>query len=185
MPEYDLSNLKVLVIDQHPGMRHLLRDVLRELGVVSIRMSGTPEEAFEAFREFDPDLILTDWAPGLDGLRFLDMVRRSEGSPNAFAPVVMVSAYTELHHICRARDAGINEYLAKPFTATKLYKRIKAIVENPRLYIRNGNYFGPDRRRRRVPWSGAERRRQEPNRQGTPAPRREAAPLPGSAATGR
>lgn len=184
MPEYDLSSLKVLVIDKHPGMRELFRDVLRELGVSGIRMSGTPEDAFEALREFNPDLILTDWAPGLDGLRFLDMVRRSKASPNAFAPVVMISAYTELHHICRARDAGINEYLAKPFTANKLYKRIKAIVENPRLYVRNASYFGPDRRRRRMPWRGAERRRRDPDWKGA-ASRRTVTAAPGDAATGR
>lgn len=158
MPEYDISRLRVLVVDKHYGMRHLVRDILRELGIYSIRMAAGPEEAFETFEQCNADLILTDWAPDLDGVKFLEMVRRSERSPNAFAPVVMVTAYTELHHICRARDAGMTEYLAKPFTAKLLYHRIKTIVESPRLYVRNETYFGPDRRRRRIGWQGPERR---------------------------
>lgn len=170
MPEYNLTRLRVLVVDKHQGMRHLVRDILRELGVYNIRLTSTPAEAFEMFKEFNADLILTDWAPDLDGLGFLRMVRNAEGTPNAYAPVVMVSAYTELHHICQARDAGMTEFLAKPFSARLLYNRIKAIVENPRFYVRCMTYFGPDRRRRRQLWAGNERRRPPIEGSRIPAP---------------
>lgn len=176
MPEYDLTRLRVLVVDKHPGMRHLVRDILRELGVYNIRLTGTPAEAFEVFKEFNADLILTDWAPDLDGLGFLRMVRGAESTPNAYAPVVMVSAYTELHHICQARDAGMTEFLAKPFSAGLLYNRIKAIVENPRFYVRCTTYFGPDRRRRRQPWEAEDRRRRPMEAGRIPPPGSDAQP---------
>jgi len=158
MPNYNLTRIKVLVVEKHASMRRIIRDVLRELGVKNVSLASSPEAAYEIFREEPADLVLTDWAPGLDGLKFLELVRRSDDSPNAYAPVVMVTAYTELHHVCMARDAGMNEFLAKPFNAKLIYFRIKAIIENPRLYVRNPNYFGPDRRRRRAQFDGIDRR---------------------------
>lgn len=190
MPNYNLSRIRVLVVEKHASMRKIIRDVLLELGVKNVMLAETPAAAFEMFREQPADLVLTDWAPGFDGLKFLELVRRSDDSPNAYAPVVMVTAYTELRHVCQARDAGMNEFLAKPFSAKLIYYRIKAIIENPRLYVRNSDYFGPDRRRRRATfegydrrdhgnWSGSERReRQNPysgaeKRAGYPAHRTE------------
>jgi two-component system chemotaxis response regulator CheY len=59
-----------------------------------------------------------------------------------------------------ARDAGITEFLAKPVSATLIYRRIAAMVENPRDFVETGSFFGPDRRRRAAGPKGAERRKQ-------------------------
>lgn len=158
MAEYDLSRLRVLVVEKHRLMRRIMCDVLRELGVREVKSAADAAEAFELFQTFEADLVLTDWSPGLNGVEFLKMIRRSPTSRDIYVPVVMVTAYTELHHVCAARDAGTTEYLAKPVTAKLIYYRIKSIIENPRLFIRNQDYFGPDRRRRRLEFLGPERR---------------------------
>ncbi len=158
MAEYDLSKLRVLVVEKHRLMRRIMCDVLRELGVYEVKASADAAEAFEIFQTFEADLVLTDWSPGLNGVEFLKMIRRGTNSRDMYVPVVMVTAYTELHQVCVARDAGMTEYLAKPVTAKLIYYRIKSIIENPRLFIRIQDYFGPDRRRRRLDFLGPERR---------------------------
>jgi DNA-binding response OmpR family regulator len=135
------------------------------------------EAGFALFQEFASDLVLTDWAPGLDGLKFLALVRGSAHSRDIFAPVVIVSAFAELTHVVKARDAGVNEFLAKPFSAKLIYLRIKSIIENPRLFVRASRYFGPDRRRRRIEHGGPERRHHA-NRAGVER-RRQALPFRG------
>jgi DNA-binding NtrC family response regulator len=72
-------------------------------------------------------------------------------------PVIMITGYTTQKRVAEARDAGVNEFLAKPVTARGIIDRITRIVEHPRPYIRTETYFGPDRRRRadpghRGPW---------------------------------
>ncbi len=61
-----------------------------------------------------------------------------------------------------ARDAGANEFLAKPFTAQLIYSRIQALIESHRPFIKCKVYFGPDRRRKKgPPPDGWERRGQD------------------------
>jgi DNA-binding response OmpR family regulator len=78
-------------------------------------------------------------------------VRKSAASPNPYVPIIMVTGHTEKHRIEAARDAGVTEVLAKPITAGNLIQRITEIVNRPRGFVRSGEYFGPDRRRRQVP----------------------------------
>jgi len=59
----------------------------------------------------------------------------------------MLSGYTEYGRVIEARDAGVNEFLAKPISAKALYQRFAAIIDNPHLFIRAKHYFRPGRRR--------------------------------------
>ena len=77
-------------------------------------------------------------------------------------PIVVVTANTEIRHVCHARDHGMTEYLAKPISATLIYQRICTVIERHRDFIKNRDFFGPDRRRRDGKWTGADRRRSEP-----------------------
>lgn len=158
MPDYNLSKLNVLVVERHAPMRRLICNILRELGIANLRDAGDEKTAFELFQEFPADLVLTDWSPELNGMAFLDKIRKHAESRDIFAPVVMITAFTELHQVCKARDSGINEFLAKPFSAGLIYSRIRSLIENPRLYVRAEDYFGPDRRRRALSYRGRERR---------------------------
>ncbi len=136
----------------------MLREILRELGIQRIYDAATPEAGFEAFNEKEPDLVLIDWAPDFDGIGMLNKIRTDRESGNPFVPVIMVSAHSEVDRVIEARDAGMTEYLTKPFSAKSLYRRIVAIVESKRSFIRNPEFFGPDRRRKKAEVEGDERR---------------------------
>jgi DNA-binding response OmpR family regulator len=73
------------------------------------------------------------------------MVRliRQPSHPMAFVPIILVTAHTEKKRILTARNAGVNEVLSKPVSATALYQRISNVVTQPREFIRSEAYFGP------------------------------------------
>jgi len=74
----------------------------------------------------------------------------------------MVTGHTERHHIEAARDAGVNEILAKPITVAGLTQRIEEIVLRPRPFLRTASYIGPCRRRRANPhFAGPWRRKDD------------------------
>ncbi len=158
MINYDLRGISVLLVEQHDFMRRIIRQILHEFGVRAIRETGDAETAYKIYATETVDLVLTDWAPALDGIFLLDRIRKSEDSPNPFVPIVVVTANTELRHVCHARDHGMTEYLAKPISATLIYQRICTVIERHRDFIKNRDFFGPDRRRRNGQWQGDERR---------------------------
>jgi DNA-binding response OmpR family regulator len=155
---YNLQGISVLLVEQHDFMRRIIRQILRELGMRAIRETGDSDTAYQIFLKESVDLVLTDWAPGLDGIYLLDKIRKSTESPNPFVPIVVVTANTEVRHVCHARDHGMTEYLAKPVSAKLIYRRICTVIERHRVFIKNRDFFGPDRRRRALQWSGDERR---------------------------
>jgi DNA-binding response OmpR family regulator len=66
--------------------------------------------------------------------------------------------------VLQARDAGVTEFMAKPVSVKALCARINAIIDSPRPFIRASGYFGPDRRRRALPFNGPDRRGEDPAR---------------------
>ncbi len=58
----------------------------------------------------------------------------------------------------QARDAGVNEFIAKPVSVKTMMSRLVAVIEHPRPYVRTNSYFGPCRRRRGEEYRGPERR---------------------------
>ena len=65
-------------------------------------------------------------------------------------PIIMITAHSERPRIIAARDAGINEFVMKPVSAKTLFSRLNAVIEHPRRFVRIEEYFGPDRRRRKM-----------------------------------
>lgn len=164
MSGYDFRRLRILVCDDNRPMRSLVCTFLRGFGVTQIREAANGDQAYEEFLAFDPDLIITDWnMPNTPGLDFVTRVRIAPDSPNPYVPVIMLTGYTELHRVAQARDRGVNFYLAKPVSAGALYKRLVAVVEDQRPFVRSADFFGPDRRTRKLSdYGGEERRRQAP-----------------------
>jgi len=163
MPGSAFAYLKVLVVEDNPHMRALLRSLLLALGIRQVIEAENGQQAISLLRENQPDLILTDLSMGpMDGIEFVREIRNSESTVNPYIPIIMVTGHTERHHVEAARDAGVTEVLAKPITAQNLFQRIGEVVERPRAYVRCDKFFGPDRRRhRREDYAGPFRRRDD------------------------
>lgn len=149
MQQHSLDRVNFLVVDDNKPMRHLVVTVLKALGAKNIVEAANGRDAFAEMSAYPADIVICDWnmAP-MDGLSFTREVRSGEDSPNRYVPIILLTGHTELSRVRSARDAGVNEFLAKPISATSIYSRIRSIIEKPRQFIRADQYFGPDRRRR-------------------------------------
>jgi CheY-like chemotaxis protein len=141
-------------------MRKLVVTILQAFGVTQITEAADGERAWVLVREHNPDVIILDWMmEGMTGLDVVKLVRTSSQSPNPFAPIIMLTGYAQLEHVRLARDAGVNEFLAKPVSVKAIMSRLVSVIENPRPYVRTKSYFGPCRRRRsQQEYRGPERR---------------------------
>ncbi len=129
----------------------MLRQILRVLGCVNVLDFDKAEDAWHYAQSTSIDLALIDWEmKPLNGIYLVRRMRKDPKSLNTFMPVIMVSGHSEIANIVYARDAGVTEYLVKPISAKTLLNRINNVIEHPRRFVRVGQYFGPDRRRRDV-----------------------------------
>lgn len=155
----NLEEVKILVVEDNAFMRSLIRQLLKALGAREIFEASDGREGYEVARQLIPDIALVDWVMEPEnGLDFVKNIRSADDSPNPLMPIIMVSGYSEEERVLAARDAGVNEFVVKPLSATSLFTRIQWIIENPRQFVTTDTFFGPDRRRRDSPFKGENRR---------------------------
>lgn len=148
MSGYRFERLKVLIVDDNLHMRRLVGAILQAFGAKHIFEAPDGEKAWERMCEINPDVIVLDWMmDGMNGLELTKLIRTSSSSPNPFIPIIMLSGHTSAERVREARDSGINEFLAKPVSATTMLTHLTSVIENPRPFVRTKNYFGPCRRR--------------------------------------
>ncbi len=146
---YQLSRLSVLVIDDNQPIRLLIRSLLLDLGVGTVEMADGGESGWREYLKKKPDLIIVDWRmKDLDGIEFTRRVRSDKQSHQPHIPIIMTTGFTNKERVFTARDAGVTEFLIKPFTVQGLARHLMHVVENPRQFVISPNFTGPDRRRR-------------------------------------
>ncbi len=150
-----------MIVDDNKHMRSMVRNILRSFGILNIVDAPDGASAYKLLLDFPADVIVCDWQmKPMNGLEFTKMVRTAEDSPCPFVSIIMLTGHTEISKVVEARDSGVNEFLAKPVSAKKLYSRLETIIERPRPFVRAGEYFGPDRRRKTSStYQGPERRK--------------------------
>lgn len=161
MAAADFSELAVLVINDNKPERALFVRVLHALGIVNIRETTSRKDAISHLGRFQASIVLGDFASDQsEGILFARWVRTAPESSNPFVPLVLLMAKPNVQEVKDALDAGVNEILIKPATIKAVGDRLRAVLENPRDFVRADAYVGPDRRRRDRPdYRGPERRR--------------------------
>ncbi|MBI5163535.1 MAG: response regulator [Magnetospirillum sp.] len=153
----DFDRCHVLVVDPFITNRRLMRDMLRSLGVGASDSCGRAADAMALLDAGGFNLIFLDWSDQIDAVAFLHALR-ADDNPHRFVPAIVVSANGGIEDVARARDAGATEYMLKPYSTEVVASRLRSVVLQPRLFIRSGSFFGPDRRRRRLQVDLPERR---------------------------
>lgn len=125
MSDYDYK-MKILVVDDFSTMRRILRNMLKQLGFENIEDAENGSDAFEKLKAGDFKFVVTDWnMPVLDGLGLLKKIRSDDGLKTT--PVLMVTAESEKDKVVTAIQAGISNYIVKPFTAEVLKEKMDKI----------------------------------------------------------
>ena len=117
---------KVLVVDDFATMRRILKNVLKEMGLKKIVEADDGSAALDLLRKDKFDLIISDWnMPRMSGLELLKAVR-ADGSLKDI-PFVMVTAEAQKACVLQAVQAGVTNYLVKPFTADTVKEKLSQI----------------------------------------------------------
>ena len=113
---------KVLVADDSVTMRTIIRRSLKSIGVED---SVEAADGDQALAEFEPgkfDLVLTDWnMPGKSGLEVTQEIRKLDKN----VPIIMVTTEGEKARVLQAIEAGVSDYLVKPFDAETLREKLE------------------------------------------------------------
>lgn len=147
---YDLSQVKILIVEDMQPMLALTTSILGVFGFKNVYGAKDVEEGYKLFRQYRHDIVITDWLmEPMDGIDLVRMIRKNEDSPDPFVPIILMTGYSDQPRVEAARDMGVTEFLMKPYSARDMYARIVQIIERPRQFVDTGDFFGPDRRRRK------------------------------------
>jgi two-component system KDP operon response regulator KdpE len=118
-----MSTETLLVVDDEPQLRRVMRATLTDLGYVIVE-ARTGEEAIEKVGEIQPDLILLDLnMPGMGGLEACRALRSSTD-----VPIIILSVRNTEAEKVQALDAGADDYITKPFGIQELLARVRAVL---------------------------------------------------------
>ncbi len=134
------KDIKILIIDDFATMRKIIRTVLKDLGFTNLEEAADGSEAIEFLKTKGADsitgykLILCDWnMPDITGLEVVKFVKTNKDLKDI--PVIMVTSEATKEHIVEAIQAGVNDYIVKPFTGEILIQKIestfKKLAEQP------------------------------------------------------
>jgi len=156
---------RALIVEQSSYFAKLTKSWMLDLGFRGVRLCDDTDEAMMLLAAIEFDVIVCDLKSSpVNGFAFVHALRRMRGSPNRVKPVVLTSHCATRRRVENARDVGISEFIAKPWSRKVFTQRIMAALLNQRNFIKAASYFGPDRRRRADSYSGMERRRIAPTK---------------------
>lgn len=117
----------VLVVDDYNTMRRILRNLLSQIGFSNVEEAEDGSTGLRKLRERGFGLVISDWnmAP-MSGLEFLKEVR-SDGQLKD-TPFIMITAESKTENVVAAKEAGVSNYIVKPFNADTLKKKIEAVL---------------------------------------------------------
>jgi CheY-like chemotaxis protein len=127
-PEQGLSGVRVLVVDDEPDARELLRIVL-EKGGADLRVAGSTKEAFAIFTQWKPDVLVSDVGmPGEDGYELVRQVRALPHNEGGSVPAAALTAYATAGDRLRALTAGYQIHVAKPVEPLELIAVVASLA---------------------------------------------------------
>lgn len=121
------TSIKILIVDDFATMRRILKNILKQLGFKNLVEADDGTTAWEVLENQRIDLIISDWnMPKMTGLELLKKVRASTHYQKA--PFLMVTAEAQKQNVIEAVQAGVSNYVVKPFTAEAISDKLKKIL---------------------------------------------------------
>jgi DNA-binding response OmpR family regulator len=134
MPEILKANPRILVVDDDPDIRTILKMILTG-GGFEVTLAADGEAGWKSASENPPDLLLTDiMMPGLDGFELLQRVRADPRTRSL--PVILLSAKSSSDDVARGVDLGADEYLTKPCPKAELLAKVRWSIDRSALLVK-------------------------------------------------
>lgn len=123
--KHDLSNVKVLLIEDDDQVRVSIMRMLVSLGFTSLKDAEGAERAIELVESFGPDVILADLRMKPEGgVGFVKALRADFDKPVSQTPVIMLTGYEERGDLITAMEEGISAFVVKPVSANDMYQKL-------------------------------------------------------------
>jgi two-component system, chemotaxis family, chemotaxis protein CheY len=117
--------MRFLIVDDSSTMRRIIINTLTKLGYESFTEAGNGKEGLDRLSAGPVDMVITDWnMPEMNGVDFVRNLRATERGKSL--PVLMVTTNAANADVAEALQAGVTNYVVKPFTADTLKEKILA-----------------------------------------------------------
>lgn len=121
------KNMNVLIVDDYKTMLRIVNTLLRQIGFVNIDEATDGSMALDMFQKKKYGLVISDWnMEPMSGLDLLKQVRAL--NDNKDVPFIMVTAESKTENVVAAKQAGVNNYIVKPFNAETLKSKLTAVL---------------------------------------------------------
>ncbi len=123
-------NMNVLIVDDYTTMLRIIKNLLKQLGFNNIDEATDGTMAFEKVKVKEYGLVISDWnMEPMSGFEFLKKIRASEEKFKT-VPFIMITAESKTENVIAAKQAGVNNYIVKPFNAETLKGKITSVLGN-------------------------------------------------------
>jgi two-component system chemotaxis response regulator CheY len=130
------GSIRVLIAEDNPYLRKLIRNLLVNVGIKNIDEVTDGLAGFEAIKSYEPDIVILDWElPLLNGVELVRIVRTPGMLARPAVPIIMFGASAERWRIAEAKRLGVNAYLTMPVSAKTLLDRILSILAKSRPVV--------------------------------------------------
>lgn len=121
------KNMNILIVDDYKTMLRILRNLLRQLGFSNIDDATDGGMALQKLRGTDFGLVISDWnMEPMTGIELLREVRGDEKLKHL--PFIMITAESKTENVVAAKEAGVSNYIVKPFNAETLKAKIASVL---------------------------------------------------------
>ena len=121
------KNMSVLIVDDYKTMLRIIRNLLRQLGFNNVEEATDGAAALAKARQANFGLIISDWnMEPMTGLQLLKEVRADDALKQV--PFIMITAESKTENVVAAKEAGVNNYIVKPFNAETLKTKMSAVL---------------------------------------------------------
>ena len=121
------KNMPILIVDDYKTMLRIIRNLLKQLGFTNVDEAMDGGEALTKLRSSDFDLVISDWnMEPMTGLQLLKEVRSDNSLKKT--PFIMITAESKTENVVAAKQAGVNNYIVKPFNAATLRNKLTSVI---------------------------------------------------------
>ncbi|WP_374377193.1 response regulator [Dongia sp.] len=122
-------NMQVLIVDDYKTMLRIIRNLLKQLGFNNVDEATDGSMALQKLRDKDYGMVISDWnMEPMTGIQLLREVRADARLKNM--PFIMITAESKTENVIAAKEAGVNNYIVKPFNAATLKTKLVSVLGN-------------------------------------------------------
>ncbi len=120
-------NMPILIVDDYKTMLRIIRNLLKQLDFNNVDEASDGTEALKLLRERDFELVISDWnMEPMTGLQLLREVRSDIKLKKL--PFIMITAESKTENVVAAKEAGVSNYIVKPFNAETLKQKLASVL---------------------------------------------------------